>query len=69
MGSQNDVEGRIYSFRSQAECAELGISTHNIPEIVLFHMVLVLDRVPNRKGYVEVMTVSICRLDLTGSFD
>jgi hypothetical protein len=59
MWSRNDVEGRIYSFRSKTECAELDVVFPDIPSIVLCHMVLVLDRVPQRKGYVKVMTVSL----------
>jgi hypothetical protein len=59
MGSRNDIEERIYSFRSKAECAELGVVFLDIPSIVLCHMVLVLDQVPQRKGYVKVMTVGL----------
>ena len=57
MSSRNKVEGRICSFRSRQECADLGISFPNIPSIVTCHMVLVLDWVPEVHGFVEVMTV------------
>ncbi|KAF1809577.1 hypothetical protein P152DRAFT_153203 [Eremomyces bilateralis CBS 781.70] len=58
MGPRNSVEGRIYSFRSEAECAGLGVVFPDIPSIVLCHRVLVLDWIPQRKGYVKVMTIT-----------
>ena len=57
MGSRNKVEGRIYSFRSGKECTDLGLPFPDIPSIVTCHMVLALDWVPQRQGFVKVMTV------------
>ncbi|KAF2117637.1 hypothetical protein BDV96DRAFT_570594 [Lophiotrema nucula] len=58
MGGRNKVEGRIYSFRSKQECADLGLPFPNVSKIVACHMVLVLDWVPQQRGYVEVMTIT-----------
>ncbi|PVH94794.1 hypothetical protein DM02DRAFT_180496 [Periconia macrospinosa] len=58
MAPRNKVEGRIYSFRSRAECADLGIAYPDLPKLVTCHMVFVLNWVPKRPGYVKVMTIT-----------
>jgi len=58
MVRSKDVQGRIYRFKSDSECKELGIVTPVIPDIVRRHMVLVLDIVPGKMDYVKIMTVS-----------
>jgi hypothetical protein len=52
-----DVEGKIYHFKSKSKCVELGILGSVVSDIVRFHMVLVLDIVPERTDYVKCMTV------------
>jgi len=52
-----DVQGKIYRFKSKSECAEFGIHTPLVPDIVRYHIVLVLEIVPEKKDYVKVMTV------------
>ena len=54
-----DVQGRIYKFKSYAECFDLGLPDLCIPHIVRVHLVLVLDLVPEELNYVEVMTVRL----------
>lgn len=44
--------------RAIQNAIKLGILTPVIPDIVRCHMVLVLDVVPAKKGYVKIMTVS-----------
>lgn len=56
---RNAVEGRIYSFRPKSDCEKEGITFPDLPKIVLNHMVLVLDRVPERRKHVRIMTVSL----------
>jgi hypothetical protein len=52
-----DIQGRIYHFKSKTECAGLGILYPVIPNIVRYHMILILDIMPG-KDYVKFMTVS-----------
>lgn len=54
-----DVQGRIYRFKSKSECLDLGILTPDVPDIVRYHMVLVLGLAPGKRDYVQVMTVSL----------
>lgn len=53
-----DVQGKIYKFKSNSECLDLGIPTPLLPDKVRGHMALVLDAVPGKLDYVKVMTVS-----------
>ncbi|KAF2730859.1 hypothetical protein EJ04DRAFT_29673 [Polyplosphaeria fusca] len=56
---RSSVEGRVYRFRSETECEELRLTLSNeITKVIRQHMVLALGRVPERPGYVEVMTVT-----------
>lgn len=55
---RNSVEGRVYQFRSQAECEELClILPEEITKVIRQHRVLALEHVAGRPGYVRVMTV------------
>jgi hypothetical protein len=53
-----DVQGRVYTFKSNSECLGLGIPTPVLLNNVRGHMVLVLGDVPRTSDYVKVMTVS-----------
>lgn len=53
-----DIQGRVYKFKSNSECLDLGIPTPVLPEKVRAHMVLVLGGVPGKLDHVKIMTVS-----------
>ena len=53
-----DVQGKIYKFKSTTECLALGIPTPVLPDKVRGHMVLIFSIIPERLGYVKVVTVS-----------
>lgn len=52
------IQGGIYNFKTYAQCAQLGIPASIVPGIVRVHMVLVLNMVSEKPGFVRVMTVS-----------
>ncbi|KAF2422739.1 hypothetical protein EJ08DRAFT_653036, partial [Tothia fuscella] len=59
MKQRNNVEGRVYRFRSKTEREELLVELPmEVTEIVRAHMILVLDWVPGRNDYVKVMTIT-----------
>jgi hypothetical protein len=58
MVSSGDVQGKIYKFKSNSECSDLGVPTPDLPDKVRGHMVLVLSTVPGKLNFVKVMTVS-----------
>jgi hypothetical protein len=53
-----DVQGRVYKFKSRSEYLGLGILTLDIIDVVHSHMVLVLDIMPGKLGYMKVIIVS-----------
>lgn len=58
MMQRKDVEGKIYEFRSKSESTDPGSEISDVPALICSLMVLVLDVVPGRKGYVKIMPVS-----------
>lgn len=62
-----DTLGGIYDFRSNKQCDKLGITRSALPSIIRIHMVLVLDIVRDKPGFVKVMTVSLIRISTQGT--
>ncbi|PVH77288.1 hypothetical protein DL98DRAFT_591387 [Cadophora sp. DSE1049] len=61
MVHKHEVQGRIYRFKPQTTCLKLGITDSEIsaiPSRIRSNLVLVLDSVKSRKGYVEVMGIT-----------
>ncbi|KAJ5556634.1 hypothetical protein N7494_000549 [Penicillium frequentans] len=58
MVSSRDVQGRIYKFKSNSECSDLGVPTLDLPDKARGHMVLVVSTVPGKLKYVKVMTIT-----------
>jgi len=60
MVHKHEVQGRIYRFKPQSTCLELGIvedGITTIPSRIRSNLVLVLDTVKGWKDYVEIMAV------------
>ena len=54
-----DVHGRVYKFKSNSKCLDLGVPTLVLPDKVRRDKVLVLGGVPRKLDYVKVMIVSV----------
>ena len=57
MKHPNQPQGKVYRFVPKAVWDEDTKSHVQVPKIVLFHMVVVVDRSATRKGWVKVATV------------
>jgi hypothetical protein len=51
------IEGRVFRFRKESDCAELGTPIPEIEEKVRIHIVILLDLVLSKRDWVKVMTV------------
>ena len=58
MVRREDTLSGIYDFRSKRKCDKLGVTISVLPSIARRHMVLVVDIVRRKPGFVKVMTVS-----------